>query len=146
MRYLGLDVGSKSIGLALSDELAMAAYPLDRMERRGTAADVEEVASRARDAAVAKIVVGLPLDLDGSVGHRARRVMVLVDALNEKLAGMPEIVTWDERFSTVAAERVLIEGGVSREKRKAVIDKQAASVILQGYLNSLRTPSPDSEL
>lgn len=140
-RKLGLDVGSKTIGLALSDELGLAAHPLEKLERRGTTADVESIAARARDAGVDEIVVGLPLQLDGSAGHRVRRVMVLVDALRERLGDTPPIVTWDERFSTVEAERVLLDADVSRKRRKQVIDKQAAAVILQGYLDHQRSKS-----
>src|SRR5437868_5610566 len=84
-RYLGLDVGSKTIGLALSDELGVAAYPLEKLMRRGTQADVEAVVGRARDAGVTRIVVGLPLSLDGAVGPRARRVL---DRRTADLAGL----------------------------------------------------------
>jgi len=141
-RVLGLDVGSKTIGLALSDELAVAAYPLEKLMRRGTQADVEAVLQRARDAGVARIVVGLPLSLDGLVGPRARRVMVLVDALKTKLGDSLEVVTWDERFSTVAVERVLVDADLSRARRREVVDKQAAAYILQGYLDSVRPKDP----
>jgi putative Holliday junction resolvase len=84
------------------------------------------------------VVVGLPLALDGSVGPRARRVRVLIDALRERLGGEVEVHEWDERFSTVAAERVLLDADLSRRRRKQVIDKQAAAYILQGWLDHRR--------
>ncbi len=140
-RMLGLDVGSKTIGLAISDELGLAAHPLEKLMRRGTQADVEAIMSRARDAGVTTIVVGLPLSLEGEIGPRARRVMVLVDALKAAYGPDPSVVTmtWDERFSTIAVERILIDADLSRARRKEVVDKQAAAYILQGYLDSLRS-------
>ena len=144
MRALGLDVGSKTIGLALSDGLGLAAHPLMTLERAGTSRDVARLAELIAEHEVTDVVVGLPLELSGKVGHRARRVRVLSDALT---AALPTIVMheWDERFSTAAVERVLLGADVSRAKRKRVIDKQAAAYILQGWLDAHRpaAESPD---
>ena len=137
MRSLGLDVGTKTIGVALSDGLGLAAHPLEVLPRRGTAKDVAAVAALVAEHEVADVVVGLPLELSGKVGHRARRVQVLIDALREGLEGI-EVHEWDERFSTVAVERVLIDADLSRKRRKEVVDKQAAAFILQGWLDAQR--------
>jgi len=138
MRALGLDVGSKTIGLALTDALGVAAHPLVTLERAGTQRDVAAIADLVGEHEVTDLVVGLPLELSGKVGHRARRVRVLTDALADRLPdiGLHE---WDERFSTAAVERVLIGADVSRAKRKRVIDKQAAAYILQGWLDARRS-------
>lgn len=138
MRALGLDVGSKTIGVALSDEMGMAAHPLCVLQRRGTAADIRALVDLVREHGVGEVVVGLPLELSGRVGHRARRVRVLVDAFRELVGDALSIHEWDERFSTVAVERVLIDADLSRARRKRVVDKQAAAFILQGWLDSRR--------
>jgi putative Holliday junction resolvase len=137
---MGLDVGSKTIGVAVSDELAIAAHPVTTISRRGTGADAAALAALAAEREVSDVVVGWPLELDGTVGPRARRVDVLVEALRRALPEAVSIHRWDERFSTVAVERVLIEGDVSRRRRKQVIDKQAAAYILQGWLDARRGP------
>ncbi|HKE16260.1 MAG TPA: Holliday junction resolvase RuvX [Kofleriaceae bacterium] len=133
---MGLDVGSKTIGVAISDELGIAANPITTLSRRGTAADAAEVASLAARREVEAVVVGWPLELSGLVGPRARRVQVFIDALRAALPGAVGIHTWDERFSTVAAERVLLEADLSRRKRRQVVDRQAAAYILQGWLDA----------
>jgi putative Holliday junction resolvase len=139
MRTLGLDVGEKTIGLALSDEGGMIATPLDTLARRGNAQDVAQIGAVAHEHAVARLVVGLPLELDGSTGLAARRVLALCDALR---AAGHVVETWDERFSTVAAERALLEADLSRRRRKKLIDKVAAAVILQGWLDAQGSSSP----
>ena len=133
MRVLGLDVGSKTIGIALSDETAMLATPLETLARKGTAADVAALAALANKHEVERVIVGMPYEMDGSLGPRAKRVQVLIDAL--AAAGL-RVDTWDERFSTVAAERALLEADLSRARRKEVVDKVAAAYILQGWLDS----------
>ena len=139
MRAMGLDVGMKTIGIAVSDELRIAANPLETLARRGTAADVQAIAGRARAHGVTAVVVGLPLALDGTVGPRARRVRVLTEALRAALPPEIEVAEWDERFSTRAVERVLIDADLSRKRRKQVVDKQAAAYILQGWLDAQRS-------
>ena len=138
VRVLGLDVGSKTIGVALSDELGYAAHPVETLQRKGTAVDAERVRALVEDRGASAVVVGLPLELSGDVGPRAKRVRVLIDALRGVLGDVVPVHEWDERFSTAAVERVLIEGNVSRKKRKQVIDKQAAAYILQGWLDAHR--------
>ncbi len=136
MRVLGLDVGSKTIGVAVTDELGMLAHPVKTLARLGTAKDVAQVTALARELGCARAVVGLPYELDGTEGHRAKRVRVFIDALAQ--AGLP-VETWDERFSTVEAEARLVGADVSRTKRKRVIDRVAAQVILQGWLDAQGT-------
>ena len=138
MRALGLDVGSRTIGVAVSDELGMLAHPRRTLARAGTRADVETIAGIVASEEARAVVVGVPLTLAGGIGHRARRVMVLVDALRARL-DVP-VETWDERFSTVEAEARLREQEVSARRRKEVIDQAAAAVILQGWLDARRPP------
>ena len=129
-------MGSKTIGVAMSDALGLAAHPLTTLARKGTDADVAQIGALVEQHEVEAIVVGLPLELSGEVGPRARRVRVLVEALRARFT----VHEWDERFSTVAAERVLLDADLSRRRRKQVIDKQAAAYILQGWLDARRGP------
>jgi putative Holliday junction resolvase len=131
VRVLGLDVGSRTIGVAVSDELGMAAHGVTTLQRRGTHKDVAQVLELVRRYQADRIVVGMPYELDGSEGQRARRVRVFYDALAG--AGLT-VEEWDERYSTVEAEATLLEANVSRARRKEVIDQMAAQVILQGWL------------
>ena len=132
---LGLDVGSKTIGVAVTDELGAMAHPVTVLARRGTAADVVQVQKLAETYATLRAVVGMPYDADGKEGQRASRVRVFVDALVK--AGF-SIELYDERFSTVEALDVLIEVDLSRKKRKKVVDRVAAQVILQRWLEAGR--------
>jgi putative Holliday junction resolvase len=138
MRALGLDVGQKTIGVAISDELGLAAHPLEVIARQGTGADVMTVMALARQHDASAIVVGIPYELSGREGHRARRVRVFHDALRAALPASIELHEQDERFSTAEATRVLLQADLSRARRKQVIDKQAAAVILQGWLDRRR--------
>jgi putative Holliday junction resolvase len=138
MRALGLDVGSKTIGIAVSDELGFAAHPRETLPRAGTTADVDAILARVSEVEAGAVVVGIPYELSGREGPRAKRVRVLVDALRAKLPAGVELHEQDERFSTAEAERVLIAGDVSRARRREVIDRQAAAVILQGWLDARR--------
>ena len=137
MRLLGLDVGDRTIGVALSDETATLASGLHTIRRADLKRDLRELAELARDREVATVVVGLPRSLNGSEGPQARKVLAFVEAL--QAAVKVPVVTWDERFTTVAAENALIEGGVSRERRKGLVDKVAAVLILQNYLDYRKT-------
>jgi putative holliday junction resolvase len=141
VRALGLDVGTKTIGVSLSDELGLAAHPLVTLPRRGTAADVAAVGALVAEHGATDVVIGLPLELSGQAGRRAGRVRVLVEALRRDLGERVAVHEWDERFSTVAVERVLIDADLSRRRRKQVIDKQAAAYILQGWLDARRPGS-----
>lgn len=138
VRAMGLDVGMKTIGVAVSDELGLAAHPVETITRRGTGADVARVAALVAEREIGDIVVGLPLELSGRVGRRALRVRVFADALRQALGDAVSMHEWDERFSTSAVERVLLEADMSRQRRKQVIDKQAAAYILQGWLDARR--------
>ena len=138
MRALGLDVGSKTIGVAVSDELGLLAHPRRTLARRGTRLDCDDVTAIVAAEGVEVVVVGMPLTLEGEMGHRARRVQVFIDALRARLAVPVE--TWDERFSTAAAERNLLAHDLSRARRKQVIDQEAAAFILQGWLDARRGP------
>jgi len=144
MRLLGLDVGDKVVGVALSDETATIAAGLETLHRIGPRRDVKAIADLAKRHAVAEIVVGLPLGLDGSAGMQAQKVLAFVETL--KAAVRIPVVPWDERFTTVAAEQALIEGEVSRKGRKAVIDKVAAILILQNYLDYRKTTEAEARL
>jgi putative Holliday junction resolvase len=138
MRALGLDVGQKTIGVAISDEVGIAAHPLDVLARHGTDPDVAALCALVRAHGVSAIVVGIPYELSGREGHRARRVRVLIDALRVALPPEVELHEQDERFTTAQASRVLIEADLSRARRKQVIDQQAAALILQGWLDRRR--------
>lgn len=136
MRIMGLDVGSKTVGIALSDELGWTAQGLKTVEINEEQGEYgfEEMENLIKDYGISKIVVGLPKNMNGSIGPRGEASQYYADEL-EKRFGIP-VVLWDERLTTVAAERVLLEADISRKKRKKVIDKMAASMILQGYLDS----------
>lgn len=140
MRALGLDVGTRTIGLALSDPDRIVASAWETLMRRGEAADVDELLRRIAARDVGVVVVGLPLELDGRQGRRARRVLRLAEVLEQRLATVEgttvPVVTWDERFSTAEAERTLREVDMSRAERKQKIDAAAAAVILQGWLDA----------
>jgi putative Holliday junction resolvase len=142
VRYLGLDVGDVRIGVALSDETATLASGLVTLERVGPRKDVKAVAAIVRKRDVHEVVVGIPWRLDGNLGPQGEKVMGFVEALRRGLK-VP-VVTWDERFTTVAADELLAEAGVRRRDRKARIDRAAAVLILQGFLDSLqsRVPTP----
>jgi putative Holliday junction resolvase len=136
VRWLGLDVGSKTIGVAVSDEEEVVALPLRTLARHGGKRDLEAVADLVRETGAGGIVLGLPLDLEGREGDAARRVR----ALGERLAAHTgcSVEYWDERFTTVQAERALLEGDVSRRRRRQVIDQVAAALLLQSFLDRAR--------
>ena len=136
MRIMGLDYGAKTVGVAISDELLITAQPIETVRRerenklRKTYARIEELIIKYE---VSLIVIGFPKNLDNTEGSRCERTKEFGDTL-ERRTGL-EVVYWDERLTTVAADVVLEEGGVKRENRKEYIDKLAASLILQGYLD-----------
>ena len=134
LRIMGLDLGNKTIGVAVSDRFGWTSQALETIIRRDTGADIERIRELIREWDVGKIVVGLPKNMDSTIGPQGKKAVDFAKVL-EETTGL-EVVLWDERLSTVAAERMLIEGQVRREKRKKVIDKVAASIILQGYLDS----------
>ena len=133
-RVLALDVGDRRIGVAVSDELGLTAQGVTTIHRRSWAADLDDIARLVETWRADTIVVGLPLTLEGAIGPRAQTVQVFIKRLGSAV-GVP-ILPWDERFSTVTAERVLIAANLSRAKRRGVIDKTAAVVILQHFLDT----------
>ena len=134
MKILGLDVGSKTIGVAVSDELGIIAQGVTTLKRKGLNHDITQLLKVIEEQRAEKVVVGLPKNMNGSLGPSAKMVLTLLEEL-EKSVDIP-VITWDERLSTVAAERTLLEADMSRKKRKKVIDKVAALIILQGYLDN----------
>lgn len=134
MRLMGLDVGTKTIGIAVSDEAGITAQPVLTLKRTSGKKDLEELLRLAVERQVEGFVVGMPVNMDGTEGPRSKAVHKFVALLEEK-TGLP-VYTWDERFSTIAVTRVLIEGDLSRKRRKEVVDKMAAAYILQGFLDS----------
>ncbi len=136
MRLMGLDVGTKTIGVAVSDESCLIAQPLCVIRRSSFSKDLEEISRLVREHSVETIVVGMPINMNGTPGPRYEQTQRFIDRIKDKIPA--RIETWDERLSTKAVTRVLIEGNESRARRKEVVDKLAASYILQGYLDSLR--------
>lgn len=136
MRVLGLDVGTKTVGVALSDEFGWTAQGLTtlKINEEKNVFGFEEIGQLIKEYQVDTVVIGLPKNMNGTIGPRAEASMEYAKEIESKYA-VPTVL-WDERLTTIAAERVLLEADVSRKKRKKVIDKMAAVMILQGYLNS----------
>ena len=138
MRVMGLDYGSKTVGVAISDPFGITAQGIETIERkeenklRKTLARIEEL---VKEYEVEKIVLGFPKNMNNTIGERAEKSLEL-KAMLERRIGIP-VIMWDERLTTVEAERTLIESNVRRENRKKYVDKIAAVFILQGYLDSL---------
>ena len=134
MRVLGLDVGDRRIGVAVSDSLGITAQRLTVVERGETLSrDVDAVATLAASHGAEAVVVGLPLTMRGEIGEQAKKVMAFVEALRQRVACPVETV--DERLTTVQGQRALLETDASRAKRKQRIDQVAAQLILQSYLD-----------
>lgn len=146
MRILGLDFGSKTVGVAVSDGLLLTAQGVETIERkdenklRKTCARIEELIAEYE---ITEIVLGLPKNMNNTEGERVEKTKAFGEML-ERRTGLP-VHYWDERLTTVAAEQILMESGVRRENRKAVIDKVAAGLILQGYLDCLKTKENKSK-
>ena len=139
---MGLDVGSHTIGVAVSDELGITAQGVKTLRRKSKDEDSKEIIKIIDQFDIGKIVVGLPKNMDGTLGKQAEMVFQWIKTLKEKIH-FP-VVTWDERFSTIEASKVLLEADLSRKKRKKVIDKLAAVLILQGYINKGWNQSDES--
>ena len=139
MRIMGLDYGSKTVGVAMSDELLITAQVLETITRkdenklRKTLARIEEI---AKEYNVERIVLGYPKNMNNTLGDRIEKTIELKEAV-ERRTGLP-IVLWDERLTTIAAEKSLIESNVRREHRKDYVDQVAAAFILQGYLDGMK--------
>lgn len=132
---MGLDLGTKTIGVAVSDGMQSVATPLETVKRKKFTQDAERLLQIIAERNIGAVVLGLPLNMDGTEGPRAQSTRAFARNL-EKLITIP-ITFWDERLSTVAAERALLEGDTSRKRRSEVIDHVAASYILQGVLDRL---------
>ena len=142
MRVIGIDLGSKRIGIALSDSDLTVATPLDVVERSGNVEKDHIAILKITDEwEVQKIIVGLPVSLDGTLGPSAQSVMDEIKMLRG-VTDIP-IETHDERFTTVTAEQILLQQNVKRDKRKRVIDKVAAAIILQGWIDSFNKSKDD---
>jgi putative Holliday junction resolvase len=135
MRILGLDYGSRRIGVAVSDELGMTAQGVATLDRKNRAADLEAVAAWVQRLDIEQIVIGYPLRLDGSEGIQCDKVNRFCRRLEARL-GLP-VIRRDETLSTKEAEELLRQTRMRREKRRAVVDRVAAAIILQGYLDAL---------
>ncbi|MGG3563759.1 Holliday junction resolvase RuvX [Neobacillus rhizosphaerae] len=136
MRVLGLDVGSKTVGIALSDEMGWTAQGLKTLKINEEKEEFgfEEIGQIIKEYQVDTVVIGFPKNMNGTIGPRGEASQKYANEVESRFA-VPTVL-WDERLTTMAAERVLLEADVSRKKRKKVIDKMAAMMILQGYLDS----------
>lgn len=139
MRTLGLDLGTKTIGVAASDALGLTAQTVTTIRRTSLKADLAALRELVREYEAERFVVGLPLNMDGSEGPRAEATRKFTDTLTQAL-GLP-VELWDERLSTVAAQRTLLEADLSRARRREVIDQMAAQFILQGWLDARQPPA-----
>lgn len=135
MRKLGLDLGTKTIGVAISDELGWTAQGIETVQRdRNIDKDLERLQQIITEYDVSEIVLGYPKNMDGTIGERGQASEDFAELLTSRFH-LP-VQLWDERLTTVAAERILLDADVSRKKRKEIIDKLAAVIILQSYLDS----------
>jgi putative holliday junction resolvase len=142
MRYLGLDVGDKRIGVALSDETATLASGLQTIQRVGPKKDPRAIAALVAQHEVGEVVAGLPRNLAGEVGPQAQKVLDFIEQLR-RVVKVP-VVSWDERFTSAVAEQTLVEAGLSRRDRKTSIDKVSAILILQSYLDYRKMAATES--
>ena len=143
MRVLGLDVGDRRIGVAMSDPIGLTAQPLMTLERSGAAADTEALRALVEQHGVERVIVGLPLTLRGEQGPQANKVVAFADRLRQRLPVPVQLL--DERFTTIQGTRSLLESGVSSRKRRAVIDQVAAQLILQQFLDASRPAESDHQ-
>jgi putative Holliday junction resolvase len=133
-RILGIDLGERRVGFAVSDPTGFLASSHGMIEVQSPAHAANETARVCREVEAVKVVVGLPINMDGSRGPAAQRVEAFAEALQQKIE-LP-VALWDERLSTKSAHDVLIEAGTRREKRKGLVDKIAAQIMLQNYLDA----------
>jgi len=143
-RILALDPGTKRIGVALSDELGWTAQPLETFERKSLAADVAHIRELVRRHDVREIVIGMPVQLNGRLGPAAQSAQQFLEAV-QAAVGIP-VIAWDERLTTKAAEQMLIEADVSRKKRKGVVDRVAAALLLKSYLEHASSLQPAADV
>jgi len=134
MRMIGLDVGERTIGVAISDALGWTAQGVEVIRRTTPERDIDRLGELVRDNEISVFVIGLPKNMNGTIGPQGEKVIAFAETI-KGLFGLP-VVLWDERLTTVAAQKLLISADVSRAKRRQVVDKMAAALILQGYLDS----------
>lgn len=135
MRVMSLDVGTRTIGIATSDLLGMIAGGVETIRRTSEEKDFERIGQLIKEQEAGTLVVGYPKNMNGTIGERAQMCEAFAEKLRQTFPGV-EVVLWDERLSTVAAEKVLVDADMRRKKRRQVIDMMAAVVILQNYLDS----------
>ena len=136
MRVMSLDVGTKTIGIAVSDLMGIIANGVETIHRTSKVRDYKRLAELIKEHEVDTLVLGYPKNMNGSVGERAQVCEAMAAELKELFPDLKDVVLWDERLSTVAATRVMVDADISRKKRKKVVDMMAAVVILQNYLDS----------
>ncbi|MDY6267591.1 MAG: Holliday junction resolvase RuvX [Selenomonadaceae bacterium] len=136
-RYLGLDIGDRTIGIAVSDPLGLTAQGVETIRRKSLDKDLDRLGELMEQYETRSLVSGYPKNMNGSEGDRCDVVKAFLEKVKERFPDV-DVALWDERLSTVAASRSLLEADVSRKKRKKVIDKMAAVFILQGYLDRIR--------
>jgi putative Holliday junction resolvase len=135
MRILGLDVGEKTIGVAVSDPLGFTAQGVDTIRRRNIKYDIDEIIKYCNEYGCNTIVVGLPKNMNGTIGPSGEKVLGFCEEIKKSIDCKIEM--WDERLTTVAAHRAMLEADLSRAKRKKIVDKIAAIYILQGYMDRI---------
>ncbi|NLK93753.1 MAG: Holliday junction resolvase RuvX [Clostridiales bacterium] len=135
MRILGLDLGQRTIGVAISDPLGYTAQGITTIRRKNKNNDIIELKKICDEYKVTKIIIGLPKNMDNSIGFAGEKILEFSEIIKNEL--QIEIEMWDERLTTVAAHRAMLEADLSRAKRKKIVDKIAATYILQGYLDRL---------
>lgn len=135
MRSMSLDLGTRTIGIAVSDPTGMIANGVETIRRTSPERDFARIGELLSEWEVEEIVIGYPKNMNGTIGERAKASEAFAEELQRRFDGIP-VVLWDERLSTVAAEKVLIDADLQRKKRRKVIDMMAAVVILQNYLDS----------
>lgn len=138
MRIMGLDVGDATIGVAVSDELELIAQAISTIRRKTIQEDIKAIRNIIVGKKINKIVIGFPKNMNNTIGERGNKTIEFSEIVKTAFSDL-EIVLWDERLTTVAAEKVLLEANVSRKNRKKVIDKVAAVFILQNYLDSQKS-------
>ncbi len=136
-RVIGLDIGDRTIGIAVSDLLGLTAQGVETIRRKKLADDIARLGELMEQYETRELVSGYPKNMNGTEGDRCEVVKAFIDEVKAVYPDV-QVTFWDERLSTVAATRSLLEADVSRKKRKKVIDKMAAVFILQGYLDSIR--------
>jgi putative holliday junction resolvase len=135
MRIIGLDIGEKTIGIAICDPLGYTAQGITTIRRKGKKSDIEELKKLCIEYQVEEMIAGLPKNMNGTLGPQSEKIIKFCDFIKENI-NLP-LKYWDERLTTVAANRAMLESDMSRAKRKKIVDKVAATYILQGYLDSI---------